>query len=63
MIDRLLSVREVAAAVGITRSTIYARIAAGTFPAPRRVGPGTVRWRESDIQAWIDALPSAREAA
>lgn len=38
-------------------STIYRRIAAGTFPKPRQLSPARVRWMESEIDIWIENLP------
>jgi prophage regulatory protein len=35
----------------------------GRFPKPVRIGPRAVGWRESDIQAWMDSLPTAGDAA
>jgi prophage regulatory protein len=43
---------------GLSRSTIYARIAEGKFPHPVRLGARAVGWRESDISTWIDGLES-----
>lgn len=58
--ERLLPRGEVERMTGFKRSAIYARIAAGTFPAPlREPGTGTVRWLESEVEAWI---ASARES-
>lgn len=55
-IDRLLRLREVKERTGLGKSTIYRKIAAGTFPKPVSVGGQSVRWRESDIGQWIAAL-------
>jgi len=38
---------------GLSRSTIYAMIAAGEFPRPVRLGKRAVGWRESDIAEWL----------
>ena len=58
----LLSRAQVEAMTGFKRSAIYQRIAAGTFPAPRREpSTGTVRWLKSEIDAWIAAWVSASE--
>lgn len=55
MPDRLLPRHEVERLTGFKRSAIYERIAAGTFPAPRKdPDSGFVRWRESEVQEWID---------
>ena len=42
--------------VGLSRSTIYAWIAAGRFPRQVALGAGSVGWREAEIDAWIDGL-------
>lgn len=60
MSERLLPISEVCERVGLKRSTIYKRVAAGTFPRALELGPTCVRWRESEIRAWIDALPLTR---
>jgi prophage regulatory protein len=57
--ERLLRLREVEEKVGLKRSTIYRRIAAESFPPPIDLGPGTVRWRLSDVDAWIQSLTAA----
>lgn len=54
MTDRYLRRREVEAETGLSRSTIYRRMEAGDFPRPRQIGPGCVRWPESDIRSWKD---------
>jgi prophage regulatory protein len=38
---------------GLRRSTIYAAIAAGTFPRPIHLGPRAVGWLESDVDQWL----------
>lgn len=44
---------QVEARTGLSRSTIYASIKAGTFPAPISLGPKAVGWVDSDINNWI----------
>jgi len=51
--DRLLRLPQVKAATGLSKSTIYSRIAEGTFPKQIPIGPRLVVWVESDIQNWI----------
>jgi prophage regulatory protein len=41
---------------GLSRSTIYLRIAQGRFPRPVRLGKRAVGWLESDISTWILSL-------
>lgn len=38
---------------GLSRSTIYLRIAQGTFPAPVSLGARAVGWVESEVDDWI----------
>jgi prophage regulatory protein len=52
--QRFLRLPSVKAATGLSKSTIYARIAEGTFPKQISIGPRLVVWIESDIQNWID---------
>lgn len=61
--ERLLRLRDVKQKTGLGTSTIYRRIADGTFPVPRSLGPNTVRWLQSDIDAWIKSLPPSRVPA
>lgn len=53
--DTLMRFDAVSQAVGLRRSAVYARIRSGAFPAPVRLGARCVRWRASDIQAFIGA--------
>ena len=52
---RVIRLEEVCELVGLARSTIYARVSAGGFPAPIRLGSRSVGWRLSDIDAWLAA--------
>lgn len=56
MINRFLRLPEVGTVQGIKRSTIYNRIADGTFPRPVRLGPRMVAWPESEIAALNAAI-------
>jgi prophage regulatory protein len=44
---------EVKSETGLSRSSIYLRISAGTFPEQINLGGRAVGWLASDIQAWI----------
>jgi len=50
---KLLRVPQVKQTTGLSKSTIYARIAEGNFPKQIPLGPRLVVWVESDIQNWI----------
>ena len=54
MMQAFLRLPVVKARVGLSRSTIYARIAQGTFPKPISLGERAVGWLESDIIFWIE---------
>jgi prophage regulatory protein len=56
---KLLRLPQVKSATGLSKSTIYARIAEGTFPKQVSIGPRLVVWVESDIQNWIVEQVSA----
>lgn len=57
--DRLIRIPEVMAIVGLRRTAILERRAAGTFPPSVDLGGGRVAWRESDIEAWMKDLPNS----
>lgn len=38
---------------GLPRSTIYLRIAQGTFPKQISLGGRVIGWVESEIEAWL----------
>ena len=55
-IDPLLRLADVMLVTSLGSSTIYRKIGAGNFPHPLRLGPGSVRWRTSEIVGWVDGL-------
>ncbi len=59
MSDRLLRRHEVEELTGLSRASIYRWIGDEKFPPPVRVGAMAVRWKESDITAWIQSRPAA----
>lgn len=61
--DRLVRIGEVVESVGLSATTIYRRIAAGSFPPGRDLGGGVVRWRLGDVDDWKRALPVAKHRA
>ncbi|MDU3133309.1 MAG: AlpA family phage regulatory protein, partial [Bradyrhizobium sp.] len=38
---------------GLSRSTIYRKIAEGTFPARLKISTNGAGWHESEIKRWI----------
>ncbi len=51
--DRIVRLNTVLARTGLSRSTIYRKIAEGTFPAQLRISVNGAGWRESDIDRWV----------
>jgi len=52
-LDRMLRRKEVEVITGLSRSSIYAGMADGTFPASIRLSRRAVAWSESSIRNWI----------
>lgn len=55
--ERLLPIKLVKEKAGLGQSTIYRRIAAGSFPAPYDRGGGRVGWKLSEIEEWLANRP------
>ena len=55
MAESLLRRSQVEARTGLARSTIYKWMREGNFPQPVKLGTRLVAWRESDIDAWMEA--------
>lgn len=51
--DNLLRLADVKGRTSLSRTTIYRRIALGTFPPSVPISDGLVAWYESDINAWV----------
>lgn len=50
---KILRRKQVEDRVGLSCSTIYAAVAAGTFPKPIQLGAQSVGWLASEINAWL----------
>ena len=53
MSQRFISVKETAHRICLSKTELYDRLKAGTFPKPIALGPKKVVFLESDIDAWI----------
>ena len=51
--DRIIRLKTVLARTGLSRSTIYRKMAEGTFPARLKISTNGTGWRESDIDRWV----------
>jgi excisionase family DNA binding protein len=55
----LLTARQAAELVGLSRQGWYRMVASGRAPARVRM-PGVWRWRRRDLEKWLSSLPVAR---
>jgi prophage regulatory protein len=53
MVNTILRLPAVRARTGLARSTIYLRIAQGTFPKPVNLGGRAVGWLQNEIEEWL----------
>lgn len=51
--DRILRLNAVLAVTGLSRSTLYRRMQAGTFPKNLKISARCAGWRESAVEAWL----------
>jgi prophage regulatory protein len=51
--ERIIRLKTVLSRTGLSRSTIYRKIAEGTFPAQIKISVNGSGWHESDINRWI----------
>lgn len=51
--DRILRLNAVLDRTGLSRSTLYRKIEAGTFPAQVRIATRCTGWRESAVSEWL----------
>lgn len=51
--DRIVRMNTVLARTGLSKSTIYRKIADGTFPPQLKISINGAGWRESDINRWV----------
>lgn len=52
-IDPFLRLPRVLACTGLSRATLYRKIAAGTFPPQHKLAERCCGWRASEVDAWL----------
>lgn len=57
--DRLIPLADVLNISGLSKSELYRRIAAGTFPAQVNLGWSS-RWSEQEVGQWVEQQKAAR---
>lgn len=50
---RYLREKEVLDRIGISRSTLHAWCRDNLFPLPRKISEKSIRWLESEVDAWM----------
>lgn len=60
MNNKILRFQEVTELTGLSRSTIWRKERLGLFPKRKQLGLNSVGWLESDIQKWMESLPSVK---
>jgi len=59
--DRIIRIHTVLNRTGLSRSTLYRKMADGSFPQRVKLGEHSAGWRESAINRWIADPPGWRE--
>lgn len=52
-IPRILRLKEVIQAIGLSRSSIYRMMEQGTFPRPFKLGTAAIGWDLAEIEFWL----------
>ncbi|MBH0092850.1 helix-turn-helix transcriptional regulator [Pseudoalteromonas sp. SCQQ13] len=60
MTDRILKLDDIVEITGASVSTIKRWEKAGKFPARKKLGIKAMGWLASDIQRWLENLPSVK---
>lgn len=59
---RLIRMAEVCHLTSMSRSTVYAKVAAGKFPKPVNVHGRLKAWKLGEVQSWIENLEAVSTA-
>lgn len=57
----VLRLPDVIRVTGLRRSSIYERVAAGTFPRPIRLSNRAVGWLSNEVRAWVHERIAERD--
>lgn len=62
MLDRILSRREVAEVLGVSRSSTWRlQKKDPSFPEPRKISERRVGWLASEVESWLQSRPLVSE--
>lgn len=62
MSAKLVSYQYISKNFGLNRTRVWKMVRQGLFPAPRKIGAGSVLWRSHEIDEWFENLPSVEYA-
>jgi|TARA_B100002003_G_scaffold109069_1_gene101029 prophage regulatory protein len=57
--NKVLSVRQITAATGLSPVTIWRKEKKGEFPARRQLGPRRVGWLTREVDEWLESTPKS----
>ena len=60
MIERYISVAEICALLGISRTTCWRLVRDGRIQAPTRLSPNRVAWPASAVEAYLSGCQRSR---
>lgn len=60
--NKIIRMKDAKDLTGLSRSSIYLAMNAGTFPKAIKLGARSMGWLLADIQAWIDSRVSSCRA-
>ena len=60
-LEKIIRIKTVLARTGLSRSTLYRKIAEGTFPCQVKISIHGAGWRESSVNRWIADPTGFRE--
>ena len=60
--DHILRQPSLRSKTGRANATTWKDVKEGTFPPPIRIGPRAVGWRESEVNAWLEACSISTRA-
>jgi prophage regulatory protein len=63
VVEEMLTVRQLASLLKVSRRTIWRWLAQGRLPTPVRYSRTCVRWKASTVRRYLDRLDVARPVA
>lgn len=61
MVNEVLRLPDVKRRTGLSRSSLYLRIAEGSFPRPIPLGERAVGWLADEVEKWVSSRVAERD--